>query len=624
MAGLLAGTLLGAASARAAATQFKVATGNWSDPANWSAGLPTTNEADIGSNSQNPATASINPGDTLTSGKLVLGQWAGQTGTVNQTGGLLDLGTNILYLAANNSSSYATYTLSGGVLTNALLFVTGSGSGNTGTLYLSGGTLYGTPGTVQSPTVGQGAGSLGRVVQTSGAYINATNKDLTIGRDGAVGVYDLSGGVLTNSGTITLGMNASGAAPVGTLLLGGTGSVYCASKMYLGYGSGGPGTGIVVQTAGLCQPAGGLKIGGYAKSVGRYEISGGQLVASVDVAAANPSSGTLVISSNAAIRAGWLSVGSAWGATGSVAQSGGTVYLSGALTVGSGYSGGCSGTYTMTGGLLTNVSTITVGGGGARGMLSLASTATVVMASGGSDYYLKVAADASSTGLLQIVGAHVRIAGVTNFDHNQPGSMLDLLFESDGISKLSAGWNAYLGGTLSMGIKGGLALFQTNAFTFLQTSAINGDFAAKATSVFTAATNGTTRYVATLDAAQRVAAGTLSRGGQVLAFTPVSRGWFATAVSTNRGTAFDLALNVTTVGATPAAELDDLVAYLGQSGFTIRRTGFGWDGPNVLVTLPTVAEGVTNTLAWDLGRFDTDLRVAAVTIPARGTLVTIQ
>jgi len=70
MAGILLGALLGVQAASAAATQFKVTAGDWTNAANWSAGIPTNNEADIGSNSKSPATANINPGDNLTCGVL--------------------------------------------------------------------------------------------------------------------------------------------------------------------------------------------------------------------------------------------------------------------------------------------------------------------------------------------------------------------------------------------------------------------------------------------------------------------------------------------------------------------------------------------------------------------------
>ena len=57
-----------------AQTDFKVADGLWNDAANWSAGVPTTQEARIGSASASPAMATLQNGDVLTAGTLSIGQ----------------------------------------------------------------------------------------------------------------------------------------------------------------------------------------------------------------------------------------------------------------------------------------------------------------------------------------------------------------------------------------------------------------------------------------------------------------------------------------------------------------------------------------------------------------------
>ena len=77
--------LLGGNAASAATTQFKVASGDWSNAANWSGGLPTPpNEAAVVSAAASPATAAINPGAALASGGRSTsggtpGRWARST-----------------------------------------------------------------------------------------------------------------------------------------------------------------------------------------------------------------------------------------------------------------------------------------------------------------------------------------------------------------------------------------------------------------------------------------------------------------------------------------------------------------------------------------------------------------
>lgn len=75
-------------------TEFKVTEGLWNQAANWSGGVPTTQEARVGSATLSPAKATLQVGDLLTAGTLSIGQIAGSMGEVHQTGGTLNLRTN--------------------------------------------------------------------------------------------------------------------------------------------------------------------------------------------------------------------------------------------------------------------------------------------------------------------------------------------------------------------------------------------------------------------------------------------------------------------------------------------------------------------------------------------------
>lgn len=618
--------LLGGNAASAATTQFKVASGDWSNAANWSGGLPTPpNEAEVGSAAASPATAAINPGDALTSGALYIGRYAGQVGAVNQSGGSLNLLTNYFRVG---SAGAGTYNLSGGTVSNATLYV--ATGGGTGTVHISSGIFCGNGRTAESATVGRSANSFGHVVQTGGLFSlnDSTNTaDFVIGRDYGVGLYELSGGVVTNVKSLYLGMAATaGSHPLGTLVLSGSGALYASKDMCLGYG--GTATGIVSQSGGIFSPTR-LLVGTSAsgsRGVGRYEISGGKFVGALEVGSGG--NGTLQISGDALLETRWFNVGAAGSSTGLVYQTGGCVDTR-ANAFGVGSQTGGFGRYMLMSGSITNLGALSIGSSGGSGFISVGGTSVVSMTTLNSwAHPFTVAGSSSSKGTLQIAGANVKFKNTQDFTSNQAGSTLDYLFRSEGISPLTVGWSAYLGGKLSMGLDGGVAVFATNAFTFLTASSISGDFATRDTGVFTVAMDAVKkRYAATLDESQKVSATPLSRGGQGVSFAPVAKGWLSTSVSDRLGPTFDLALEVTTTGATPVGELDDLVAYLGQSGFAAKRiAGSGWSGPNVVLTLPASTSGATRHLAWDLSRFDAALRVAAATVVDKnaGTVIAVR
>ena len=623
--GVVAGCiwLLGSAHVLAAATQFKVATGDWNNNANWSGGIPTNNEADIGSASASPATAEIHSGDFLTSGGVYLGQYAGQSGTVNQTGGALNVLTNYLRVGGGG---VGTYRLSGGTVSNTTLYVAAS-SGSTGTVFISGGSIVGCGGTSESATVGRNSNAYGQVVQTAGLFslnVSTNQADFVIGRDYAEGLYELSGGMVTNAKIVYLGMAATvGSHPLGTMVLSGSGAIYSSVGMYLGYGY--TATGVVYQTGGLCMPSS-LRIGCVAsgnRGFGRYEISGGKFVGSLDVG--NGGIGTLQISSNAILETSWFDVGATWSTTGSVFQTGGYVDTrANALSIGA-QTGGF-GNYSLTGGSLSNLASVTIGSSGGVGFFSVGGTSVVSLWTNTWAHPITVANNSASTGTLQIVGGNVLFKNTQDFTSKQPGSTLDYLFGSEGISTLSVGWTAYLGGTLSLGLRGGVSLFQTNAFTLINAAGINGDFSVKNTSVFLVATNGTKRYVSTLDEAQKMSATTLSRSGQSVSFVPVNRGWVSTSIPIRRGTSFEVALEITSVGTPSETELEQLEDFLVQGGLSVKKIGTAWGGATVILTFPTSEDGGINPLAWDLSRFDPDLRVGTVTVMNKndGTVLCIR
>jgi fibronectin-binding autotransporter adhesin len=166
----------------------------------------------------------------------------------------------------------------------------GTGTGNSGTLAISGGTLN----VGVALQVGDGGGT-GTVEQTGGVVnVSPTCDDtancasLDIGNEGGTGTYTISAGVLNlHGGLHNLGRSTgTNAASTGTLNISGTGTVVVGSasdvggKLILGNATAGAsnnGTGTINQTGGTLTISAGSQLHFSAYGNARYDLLGGTL-----------------------------------------------------------------------------------------------------------------------------------------------------------------------------------------------------------------------------------------------------------------------------------------------------------------------------------------------------------
>ena len=167
------------------------------------------------------------------------------TAVVNQSGGIVEFNHNTFIANGNNQSepTTGTYNLSAGALNVKREFAIGREGAN-GTLNMTGGTITKTGD--QKMIVGHNNGK-GFVVH-SGGTINVNNNELFIGNEnaGAEGIYTLSGtGALNVANEIVVGRESG----IGTLTVnGGTLNTSGNGNMYIGRRNG---TGTLNQTAGV-------------------------------------------------------------------------------------------------------------------------------------------------------------------------------------------------------------------------------------------------------------------------------------------------------------------------------------------------------------------------------------
>ena len=240
-------------------------------------------------------TATIASGASVTTSSYTsVGQLADNSGTLNISGGLTvngDFNTGDIGAGVTNIGP-------GANVQAVTLYVGKFGSAN-GTLTQTGGTLSGIGGGGEWRIGGGGS-----------------NSD-----SGAIGVYNLQGGLLASPGNFQVG-----AYGVGTLRqIGGSASV-----------------------------TGWLSIGRFGGGVGLYDMSKGNGVLTATgqpyLIVGEQGSGTLLLGGSATVTANAISVAH-YGGTGTVTQSGGTLNAVGGVVFGESNVGG-TGTYTLGGGLL--------------------------------------------------------------------------------------------------------------------------------------------------------------------------------------------------------------------------------------------------------------------------------
>ncbi len=245
-------------------------------------------------------------------------------GVVIQSNGTWDNNGKRLYLGYDTGAT-GTWTMTGGVLTNCNNIRIGNSAN--GRFELGGTALVAGCG---EPAVGYHAGSTGTVVQTGGTWDN-NNQQIRIGEDaGAVGSWQISGGVLTNADIIHVGFDGSG-----TIELSGSGEIQLGSVMRIGSKSGSTGT--LIQTGGTLNGNNSqCVIADQAGSTGSYQISGGSITNVSQLHCGSAGTGTLHIAgADASINAGTFIMGSTDDTLSIVPDAGGItpINASGAITL---------------------------------------------------------------------------------------------------------------------------------------------------------------------------------------------------------------------------------------------------------------------------------------------------
>jgi autotransporter-associated beta strand protein len=296
------------------------------------------------------------------------------------------------FYVSKNQNTTAAVNLSGGSINASRNFVVGQGGSSNGDVSVTGGSL-----SVNGETwIGNNGGGNGSLVQSGGAV--SGNNWFVVGRVGATGVYDMSGGTLTktgggnfilgdgggSNGTMSLSGNAAVNAQsefwigqntgVGTLTLAGNTSLTATNWIAVGR-QGGTGTlnlsggtitkagtntshfivgslggkGTVNQTGGTVNTVGAGRIRlGEGTSTALWDLSGGTV--STDGLEVAWAGGTneFRIRDLGSLTAGFLTI--SVNGTGVINQSGGTVNVAGTLDV---QGAGGAGTYNLSGGSLS-------------------------------------------------------------------------------------------------------------------------------------------------------------------------------------------------------------------------------------------------------------------------------
>jgi hypothetical protein len=233
--------MLTAGSLQAQST-FKVASGDWTNAASWNGGVPTASgQANIGYPSPGVGicTAYIHSADSAVCRNLSLGgTTAGNSGTLVIEGGVLSVvgnSSSILGASANctgiviqtggtvavtnsgsvgfiigNVSSYGSWTVSGGVFTNATSGTTYVGEQGTGRLIVNGTGLYVQKSSAFRLGSGSAAGKGTLVVADGGRFESATNGTIfSVPSSGSGSIIVTNGGTMVINDLLNLGIVAN-------------------------------------------------------------------------------------------------------------------------------------------------------------------------------------------------------------------------------------------------------------------------------------------------------------------------------------------------------------------------------------------------------------------------------
>lgn len=336
--------------------------------------------------------------DDLFIGNAGIGSWTQSGGTGNVVGVIL----------ANSDGGVGTLTVSGGLLTGTGSLTVGEGSGSTGTVWLTGGSLSFTD---MVTLVADPAGAVGSITVSNGT---AELREVTIGVFGD-GALTMVGGTLDASVSFTL---AYGLSTTATLTQSG-GWLITTNAPSISTGT------VIIQSSGGTWLAGGLSFA-YANA-GTFTISGGTniLDGGLTVGSSMGSGAVWVTSGQLSVTNGSTTIASdsisqftvtggvvqlrdvtvaASSPAGSLTVAGGDVTLATTLAVGVGF-GGSSGTLTVSGGHLT------VNGDSQLGFIGGTGTLKV---SGGSITAQAVTLGVfGGTGRLQLTGGALSVTNLT-------------------------------------------------------------------------------------------------------------------------------------------------------------------------------------------------------------------
>lgn len=210
----LAAIVLGGQAQAASNSWIQGQNGNYSDPTKWTGGVDVPNgAADVATIDGNTSVVAIGAADNITLLTANIGvNNAGNKPTINQSGGTLTIGT--LVLGGAGASRSPIYNFSGGTI-NATAFAWGNGSATQ--FNQTGGTLNVTG--TGSQNIGNNGGATGTFNLSAGTY-NASiggTASLTIGRDSAIGNFNLSGTGEFNALTAGLAFLGNGGTGKGNL-----------------------------------------------------------------------------------------------------------------------------------------------------------------------------------------------------------------------------------------------------------------------------------------------------------------------------------------------------------------------------------------------------------------------
>ncbi|MEI6647835.1 MAG: hypothetical protein WCP12_17495 [bacterium] len=378
------------------------------------------------------------------------------------------------------------------------------------------------------------------------------------------------------------------------LYVGSSGVLNSASQIQMGQG-----TYMYVATGGQVKPTTGFNINALSSTVdsrGTITSADGAANFYINISAG----GTLnvlggAVSTTRSYGSVILGPGVALPVAGTIRQSGGTVTTSVlSLTPGGVYeiSGGSVAGTNTSNGLYFNSADATSGG------------------TGGTFRVVGAGATGVTFGGMRYLGAYDRTNATWAFVlDNSAGHISNVVFTALG----NSGATLRDGATLSVGLRGGVLLTGTNAFTLIQRVATPTDTGWRVGPgplwTDTTSSDKTKINIAMNSSANK---GTINRGGTVT-FTPAASGYVAL---TNISTAVPLLLQLQLTGGT----LANLTNALTAAGIPYQP---GSGGYNVRLTLNPVVSGA-KYFAWDLSAIDPAMSVQSLQTPPKGTMISIQ